>query len=78
MNHSYRRLKKYMMQKKCRYEQFYVELQPLQNFYEAEEYHQHYLDKHPDGYCHITLVDLNKVKKLNRKMFIMYEVKYGF
>ncbi len=52
---------------KSRYEQFYVELQPLQNFYEAEEYHQHYLDKHPDGYCHITLVDLNKVKKLNRK-----------
>ena len=52
---------------KSRYEQFYVELQPLQNFYEAEEYHQHYLEKHPDGYCHITLVDLNKVKKLNRK-----------
>ena len=30
-----------------------VELLPLQNFYPADEYHQDYLDKHPDGYCHL-------------------------
>ena len=30
-----------------------VELKPLENFYPAEEYHQGYLDKNPDGYCHI-------------------------
>ena len=30
-----------------------TELLPLQNFYPAEEYHQKYLDKNPDGYCHI-------------------------
>lgn len=30
-----------------------VELEPLRNFYPAEEYHQKYLEKHPDGYCHI-------------------------
>ena len=30
-----------------------VELMPLENFYPAEEYHQCYLDKNPDGYCHI-------------------------
>ena len=30
-----------------------VEVKPLKNFYKAEEYHQDYLDKHPDGYCHI-------------------------
>ena len=30
-----------------------VELEPLKNFYSAEEYHQKYLDKHPGGYCHI-------------------------
>jgi peptide methionine sulfoxide reductase msrA/msrB len=32
---------------------FAVEIKPLSNFFSAEEYHQHYLDKHPDGYCHI-------------------------
>ena len=30
-----------------------VELEPLRNFFTAEEYHQKYLDKNPDGYCHI-------------------------
>lgn len=32
-----------------------VEKQPLDNFYPAEEYHQDYLDKNPDGYCHLPL-----------------------
>ena len=30
-----------------------VEKLPLENFYTAEEYHQDYLDKNPDGYCHL-------------------------
>lgn len=30
-----------------------VELEPLRNFYTAEEYHQDYLDKNPTGYCHL-------------------------
>ena len=30
-----------------------VELEPLRNFFEAEERHQLYLDKNPDGYCHL-------------------------
>ena len=30
-----------------------VELQPIQNFFPAEEYHQKYLEKNPGGYCHI-------------------------
>lgn len=34
-------------------EPFVVEKQPLRNFYPADEYHQDYLDKHPDGYCHL-------------------------
>ena len=31
-----------------------VENEPLKNFYDAEEYHQDYLIKNPNGYCHIT------------------------
>ncbi len=30
-----------------------VEVLPLANFYSAEEYHQKYLEKNPNGYCHI-------------------------
>ena len=32
-----------------------VEVMPLQNFYTAEDYHQDYLEKNPDGYCHLPL-----------------------
>ena len=31
-----------------------VELQPLKCFYPASEYHQDYLLKNPDGYCHLS------------------------
>ena len=30
-----------------------VLVEPLRNFFSAEEYHQKYLDKNPGGYCHI-------------------------
>ena len=30
-----------------------VTVEPLRNFFAAEEYHQKYLDKNPGGYCHI-------------------------
>ena len=39
-----------------------VEVTPLTAFYLAEEYHQDYLQKHPDGYCHIPLDLINEVK----------------
>ena len=32
-----------------------VENEPLENFYVAEEYHQDYLAKNPNGYCHVDL-----------------------
>lgn len=32
-----------------------VEKGPLQNFVEAEDYHQDYLKKNPNGYCHINV-----------------------
>lgn len=41
-----------------------TEVLPLSCFYPAEDYHQHYLDKNPGGYCH---VDLSLIKKEDRK-----------
>ena len=32
-----------------------VEVEPLANFYPAEEYHQNYLINNPDGYCHLPV-----------------------
>lgn len=48
-------------------EQFYkkdivTEAAPLDNFYKAEEFHQDYLVKNPNGYCHINLHALDDVK----------------
>jgi len=31
-----------------------TEVLPLKNYYPAEEYHQNYLEKNPNGYCHIS------------------------
>ena len=44
-----------------------VEKQPLLNFYPAEDYHQDYLDKHPDGYCHLPVALFAYARKANRK-----------
>lgn len=40
-----------------------TEVKKLENFYEAEEYHQKYLDKNPNGYCHINLSKIKKYEK---------------
>ena len=41
-----------------RREKFAVEIGPLVNFFPAEEYHQDYLDKNPNGYCHIPRAEI--------------------
>ena len=42
-----------------------VECEPLRNFFPADEYHQDYLVKHPDGYCHLpfALFDLARTAR---------------
>ncbi|WP_041990457.1 peptide-methionine (R)-S-oxide reductase MsrB [Capnocytophaga cynodegmi] len=42
-----------------------VENLPLKNFYDAEEYHQNYLDKNPGGYCHINTKLFQMAKEAN-------------
>ncbi len=45
-------------------EKFFVEIGPLRNFYSAEEYHQNYLEKNPDGYCHIPRNEMKLFRNL--------------
>ena len=40
-----------------------VEVEPLRNFYPADEYHQDYLDKNPTGYCHLPVALFELAKK---------------
>ena len=47
--------------------QLVVEVEPLRNFYPAEEYHQDYLDKNPDGYCHLPLELFEFAKNANKE-----------
>lgn len=47
-------LKKIFEEQQAKFgENLAVELLPLKCFFTAEEYHQDYLDKNPNGYCHL-------------------------
>ena len=43
-----------------------VEVRPLKHYILAEEYHQNYLDKNPNGYCHIDLESAVKIFGKNK------------
>jgi len=47
-----------------RYPRIVVEIEPLEVFHEAEEEHQHYLDKNPEGYCHIGQGQIDWMKQI--------------
>lgn len=44
-----------------------IECEPFRNFYPAEEVHQDYLDKNPNGYCHIPRTKIEQVYKDSRR-----------
>lgn len=46
------------------YRDFFVEIEPLERFYDAEEYHQNYLDKNPGGYCHISKNEMSTISQM--------------
>ena len=48
---------------RARTPRFSVEVGPLVNFFPAEEYHQNYLDKNPNGYCHIPFAEIARLSK---------------
>ena len=41
-----------------------VEVLPLVHYYEAEDYHQKYLDKNPQGYCHLDGCMFERAKEI--------------
>ena len=47
-----------------RSEKFFVEIAPLRNYYPAEAYHQDYLKKNPNGYCHIPKEEMKLFSEL--------------
>lgn len=44
-----------------------VEMMPLRNFFPADERHQHYLDKNPNGYCHLPLELFQRARAASAK-----------
>ncbi|MBC8060836.1 MAG: peptide-methionine (R)-S-oxide reductase MsrB [Clostridiaceae bacterium] len=47
-----------LLEQKRYSKQVVTEVLPLKNYFLAEEYHQDYLEKNPDGYCHIDFDNL--------------------
>lgn len=60
-------IKKVIENEQLKYKSSIVtEILPLNNYSPAEKYHQKYLEKHPNGYCHIDL----SILKQNSKLYV--------
>lgn len=44
-----------------------VEVEPIRNFYPADESHQDYLEKNTNGYCHLPKALFEYARQANRK-----------
>jgi len=49
---------------RARHADFVVEIEALERFFDAEEYHQDYLNKNPYGYCHISPNEISTVSEM--------------
>lgn len=57
-------------EKAKRAEPVVTEVQKLLGFYNAEEYHQEYLEKNPNGYCHVDFSSLYDQPQLQKKEYV--------
>lgn len=51
-----------------------IEVEALTNFFPAENYHQDYLDKNPQGYCHIPLDKISQVSERQKYIERIYSL----
>ena len=59
-------ISKYVDSIKNNYEtKIVTEIAELKEFWQAEDYHQDYLNNNPDGYCHISSKHFKKVKEID-------------
>ena len=59
-------INKVLLEQQQKYsDEIVVEVMPLENFYPAEDYHQDYLTKNPNGYCHLPLELFEFAKRFN-------------
>jgi len=49
-------------------QKFYVEIEPINLFYPAEEYHQKYLDKNTNVSCHISINSMRLIKDIAQNL----------
>ncbi len=47
-----------------------TEVKPLLNFYLAEDYHQNYLEKNPNGYCHVDFSTLFNINDYDNEPYV--------
>ncbi len=57
-------VRRYVAEKAVGLPGFCTEAEPLRNFTPAEDYHQGYLDRNPDGYCHISVYEMEELSRL--------------
>ncbi|WP_317367146.1 peptide-methionine (R)-S-oxide reductase MsrB [uncultured Tyzzerella sp.] len=72
-------VEKFVEEEKKKYKKFVVEIEPLSKFFLAEDYHQDYLYKNPNGYCHIvpkTFDEINDIIKNIPKLDVPNLNKY--
>lgn len=59
-------IKEFIEKKQTKYKApIVVEVMPLKNYALAEDYHQDYLEKNPNGYCHVDFSTLPTLNSFN-------------
>jgi methionine-S-sulfoxide reductase len=57
-------VKEYIDEERKKHSEFHTEAMRLVNFFPAEDYHQDYLDKNPEGYCHISHEEIDHIRNM--------------